>query len=152
MRSGRICSVELPLSVLFQNSNFKNKLKFNDKNKKQYIDYTIFFIIFKITPLSIPRKGWSTYCSKRKRVLCWSIYLYTVYIYYKFMLNTNNSNMSIFTRLQIPGVYSNFFFHFSLLLRIFLIILLVYKSFKKQVVHQGGFFLMWFVGMLPWEG
>ena len=42
MRSGRICSVELPLSVLFQNSNFKNKPKFNDKNKKQYIDYTIF--------------------------------------------------------------------------------------------------------------
>ena len=33
--------------------------------------------IYKITPLSTQRKGWSTYCRKRKRMLCWSIYVIT---------------------------------------------------------------------------
>ena len=55
-----------------------NKLKFNDfkkiKNKSLTL-HTNFFSIKQITPLSTQRKGGSTYCNKRKRALCWSIYI-----------------------------------------------------------------------------
>ena len=37
--------------------------------------HTNFFSINQITPLSTQRKGGSTYCNKRKRALCWSIYI-----------------------------------------------------------------------------
>ena len=37
--------------------------------------------IYQITPLYTQRKGWSTYSSKRKRVLWWSIYIISLWPY-----------------------------------------------------------------------
>ena len=56
-------SVDLSLFTLLYNTNFTNKLKFNDffklKTKKNTLTIQL-FIIQKINPLSTQRKGWST--------------------------------------------------------------------------------------------
>ena len=67
---------------LFSKNNFMNKLKLNDffkiKNKKQFVYCQHFiFVIYKITPL--PLRGKVGPLSKKKRVLCWSIYISSTY-------------------------------------------------------------------------
>ena len=62
-RKGGTISVDLSVFVLLKNTNFVNKLKFNDKKKfkKKIIHYLYkYSIIYKITPLSTKKKGWST--------------------------------------------------------------------------------------------
>ena len=56
-------SVDLSLFTLLYNTNFTNKLKFNDFFKLKTKNNTLtiqLFIIQKINPLSTQRKGWST--------------------------------------------------------------------------------------------
>ena len=58
------------------------------------------------------------------------------------MLNTNNSNMSICTLLQIPGVYSKFFFSlYPSTSNISYNILLYIKVLKNRLYTRVGFFL-----------
>ena len=62
-RRGGNISVDLSLFVLLYNTNFMNKLKFNNLNKFKTQNNTLtvkISIVYKITPLSTQRKGWST--------------------------------------------------------------------------------------------
>ena len=80
-RRGENISVDLSLFVLLYNANFMNKLKFYDlkKNSKQITIHRLYtlFSIYKITPLSAWRKGWSSQQEEESALL--------VYLYYQFM-------------------------------------------------------------------
>ena len=74
-RRGGQMSVDLSLFVILYTTNFINKLKVNDflKLETKIIDWLYKF--FKSTkPPHFPLRGQVGQISKRKRVLCWSIY------------------------------------------------------------------------------
>ena len=77
-RNGKM-SVNLSLFVLLYNTNFMNKLTVYSiicYNLKKFIDLPIFFQSTKSPHL--PLRGKVGQLRRRKRVLCWSIYIITV--------------------------------------------------------------------------
>ena len=94
---------------------------------------TIFFFYLQNPPLSTQRKGWSTYCSERKRVLCWSIYLYYYLLVYVSPLRI------YFLSLILTGAI-------GLKLWIFLLLKFIRKKLGKKIFflnYSVGFFLFW---------
>ena len=71
--------MDLFLLVLLYNTNFLNKLKFNDLKKNCLYKFSI---IYKINPLSAQSEERLVIgeLSKRKRVLCISVYIINLWV------------------------------------------------------------------------
>ena len=74
-RRGGNISVDLSLFALLYNTNVKNKLKFNDQNNYLQNNSLTAKTIFNLQNHPFLLRGKVGQPFKRKRVLCWSIYI-----------------------------------------------------------------------------